>query len=103
MEHPISVAYLRWIVLLPLIGAAINGLGGYFIQRSFGKRAICFIGCAPVIGAFILAVRVFVQLHRAAAGKPLPARSVCGPWIDVGGLQRRHRVLARSAVDGDDR
>jgi len=49
MEHPLSVDYLRWIVLLPLLGAAVNGLFGVLIQKSFGKRAISIIACAPVI------------------------------------------------------
>ena len=33
MGHPISVEYLRWIVLLPLFGAVVNGLPGILIQR----------------------------------------------------------------------
>ena len=37
MEHPISVTYLRWIVLLPLIGAAINGLGGVLHPAQIWK------------------------------------------------------------------
>ena len=86
MEHPISVEYLRWIVLLPLIGAVINGLGGYFIQRSFGKRAISIIACTPVIIAFLLSVRVLVQL----IGLPPEERFLldhCWTWIDVGALR----------------
>ena len=62
MNHPISVEYLRWIVLLPLLGAVVNGLPGILIQRRFGKNAISFIACTPVIIAFLLSVRVFVQL-----------------------------------------
>ena len=37
MEHPIAVSYLRWIVLLPLLGAAVNGLLGATLQKRFGK------------------------------------------------------------------
>ena len=86
MEHPIAVTYLRWIVLLPLIGAAINGLGGYFIQRSSGKKAISIIACAPVILAFLLSVRVLTQL----IGLPPDERFLldqCWTWIDVGNLR----------------
>ena len=59
MEHPISVEYLRWIVLLPLLGAAVNGLGGAAIQRTFGKRAISIIACTPVVIAFVISVCAF--------------------------------------------
>jgi NADH-quinone oxidoreductase subunit L len=86
MEHPISVTYLRWIVLLPLIGAVINGIGGYFIQRSFGKRAISVIACTPVILAFILSLQVLAQLH----GLPPEERFLLDQWwtwIDVGNLR----------------
>jgi NADH-quinone oxidoreductase subunit L len=85
MEHPISVAYLRWIVLLPLIGAAINGIPGVLIQRNLGKRAIAWIACVPVVLAFALAVMAFAQL----LGLPAEERFLIDhlwTWIDVGGL-----------------
>jgi NADH-quinone oxidoreductase subunit L len=86
MEHPIAVTYLRWIVVLPLIGATINGLGGYVIQRHFGKRAISVIACAPVIGAFALSLAALVQLH----GLEPEHRFLLDQWwtwIDVGNLR----------------
>src|SRR2546423_11889666 len=33
MEHPLLVSYLRWIVLLPLLGAAPNGILGATMQK----------------------------------------------------------------------
>jgi len=93
MEQPISVEYLRWIVLLPLLGAAINGLGGYFIQKNFGKRAISVIACAPVIVSFILSVEVLAQL----LGLPAEGRALldhCWTWMDVGGLHADIAFLA---------
>jgi len=93
MEHPISVDYLRWIVLLPLIGAVINALAGVLIQRSFGKRAISVIACTPVILAFVLAVRVLLQLLSL----PPEQRFLLDhwfTWIDVGDLRADIAFLA---------
>jgi NADH-quinone oxidoreductase subunit L len=93
MEHPISVDYLRWIVLLPLIGAMVNGIPGVLIQRSFGKRAISVIACVPVILSFCLSVRVFFQL----ASLPPAQRFLldhCWSWIDIGGLRADIAFLA---------
>jgi len=93
MEHPISVQYLRWIVLLPLLGAVINGLGGVFIQKALGKRAVSIIACTPVVLSFLLSVRVFVRLlgvspaHRALVDH-------CWTWLDVGGLHADVAFLA---------
>ena len=38
--EPTAVTYLRWIPLLPLLGAAANGLFGSAIQRRFGKGVV---------------------------------------------------------------
>ena len=84
---------LRWIVLLPLIGAAVNGIGGVLIQRAFGKRAISLIACVPVVIAFFISVQVFVQL----LGLPAEHRFLldrCWSWMDVGGLHADIAFLA---------
>src|SRR5215510_5992606 len=62
MEQPIQTDYLRWIVFLPLIGAAINGLLGSTVQKRVGKAAVAFLACAPVILAFGLSVQAFFIL-----------------------------------------
>jgi len=62
MDHPIQTDYLRWIVLLPLLGAAVNGLLGATLQRKMGKWIISFLACAPVIGSFILSLQAFSGL-----------------------------------------
>ncbi len=86
MEHPIAVAYVRWIVLLPLIGAAINGVAGAAIQRAAGKRAITVIACTPVAIAFALSVYAFAQL----LGLPVEQRLLLDhlfTWLHIGGLR----------------
>ena len=59
MDHPHPVTFIRLIVVLPLIGAAINFLAGAWLQKTFGKQAISLVGCGVVILAFLLALRAF--------------------------------------------
>jgi NADH-quinone oxidoreductase subunit L len=80
------VEYLRWIPLLPLLGAALNGVPGAAIQRAAGKRAISWIACTPVVIAFLLSVRAFLQLR----GLPPEQRMLLDQWwtwMDVGALK----------------
>jgi len=85
MNHPISVEYLRWIVLLPLLGAVVNGLPGILIQRRFGKNAISFIACTPVVIAFFLSVRVLLQLLSLPPEERFLLDRMW-TWFDIGGL-----------------
>jgi NADH-quinone oxidoreductase subunit L len=85
MDHPIPVTFVRLIVVLPLLGAAINFLCGAWLQKTFGKRAISFVGCGVVIAAFILAVRGFLAMLTL----PPESRFMLDDlwkWFDVGGL-----------------
>jgi len=85
MDHPINVTFIRLIVLLPLLGAAINFLAGALLQKTFGKRAISLVGCGVVILAFILALRGFF----AMLGLPPENRFMLDDlwrWFDIGGL-----------------
>src|SRR5712692_4612153 len=66
MDRPLTVDFIRWIVLLPLIGAAIDFLFGATLQRKFGKRIISVIGCGVVIGAFALAFSAFLRMLQFA-------------------------------------
>ncbi len=62
MEHPTAVGYLYWIVLFPLLGAAINGLAGAKLQKHMGKGVISFIACTPVCLSFLVSLWAFVHL-----------------------------------------
>ena len=62
MDHPVQTDFLRWIVLLPLLGAAVNGLLGARIQERAGKAAVAAIACAPVTLSFLLSLWAFAQL-----------------------------------------
>jgi NADH-quinone oxidoreductase subunit L len=86
VEHPVTVEFVRWIVLLPLLGAAVNFLAGAWLQRRFGKRVISLVGCAVVVAAFALAVRAFaVMLAAPPAGRFM--LDELWRWIDVGPLR----------------
>ena len=62
MDHPVQTDFLRWIVLLPLLGAAVNGLLGARIQERAGKKAVAVIACAPVTLSFLFSLWAFAQL-----------------------------------------
>jgi len=62
MDHPIQTDYLRWIVLLPLLGAALNGLLGASLQKRVGKGVVSFFACAPVVISFLLSAQAFFKL-----------------------------------------
>jgi len=94
MDEPTSVAYLRWIPLLPLLGAALNGVAGAPLQRRFGKGVVTAIACLPVAAAFLLACRAFNDLLALPAAERLLLDRVW-TWIDVGAL----RVDAAFAID----
>ncbi len=80
------VSYLRWIPLLPLLGAAVNGLGGAIIQRRFGKRAVGAIAVTPVLLAFAISVAAFLQL-RALDPEHRFLLDEVSRWIDIGSLK----------------
>jgi NADH-quinone oxidoreductase subunit L len=85
MDHPIAVTFVRLIVLLPLLGAAIIFLAGAWLQKTFGKRAISLIGCGVVVAAFILALRGFIAMLALPPENRFMLDDLWA-WFDVGGL-----------------
>jgi NADH-quinone oxidoreductase subunit L len=85
MDHPIQTDYLRWIVLLPLLGAAINGLLGVWLQRQFGKRSIGFVACTPLVISFILSLWAFSDLVNLDPEKRFLIDRLYS-WISLGSL-----------------
>src|SRR5579872_4637136 len=86
MEHPLAVDFVRWIVLLPLVGAAVNFLAGARLQREFGKPAIGLIGCGTVAAAFALAVYAWATMLAIAPAHRFMLDHLWR-WIDVGPLR----------------
>jgi NADH-quinone oxidoreductase subunit L len=57
---------LTWIVVLPLVGFALNGLLG----NRLGKRFVTVVGCGLPIIAFLITIKCFLDLS-AAGGAPI--------------------------------
>ena len=86
MDNPVHVGFIRWIILLPLIGATINFLLGAWIQRHFGKGAIGVIGCGVVLGAFAIAAWAFFQMLGLLPGDRFMLDDLWR-WMDIGGMK----------------
>src|SRR5712664_4200182 len=87
MEHPLEVSYLRWIVLLPLLGAVVNGLLGATLQKRFGKNAISLVACSVVGIAFICALTAFLQILGREPEQRFLLDTLISPWIHIGALK----------------
>jgi NADH-quinone oxidoreductase subunit L len=86
MDSPIQTDFIRWIIFLPLIGAAINGLLGAKIQKNLGKGAIGVIACLPVIIAFALSVHAFLMLKGLEPAKRFLIDNLYS-WVALGSLK----------------
>ncbi|HET9063523.1 MAG TPA: proton-conducting transporter membrane subunit, partial [Candidatus Binatia bacterium] len=74
---------LRWIPLLPLLGAAVNFLFGVRIQRAFGRLGVALIASVLPILSFLIVVLSFGELR----GLPENARVLIDhvmPWLHIG-------------------
>jgi NADH-quinone oxidoreductase subunit L len=74
--------YLWLIPLLPLAGAAINGLFG----RRFPKNVVATVGLVFVAAAFAMSAWASAQLMHLPQGK-IPYIEEHLPWITAGGFQ----------------
>lgn len=82
MESHTTEMMLRWIVLVPLLGAAINGL----LNRRLPRQVAGLLACTAVAISFALSVMVFLRL----TGMPAEARylsDIVTTWIGFGNLQ----------------
>src|SRR5690606_32142982 len=74
---------LIWIVLLPLIGFVLNGLG----RNSLSKPIISLIGCGTILASFLLSCNVFGAVYTARQGGEDAAFSqTIFHWISAGNL-----------------
>src|SRR3954471_12939914 len=64
---------LRWIPLLPLLGAVLN----IFFGRRWGKKAAGLLASAAVLGSFLISVQVFWLLSPTSV-----LRDTLFTWID---------------------
>ncbi len=82
-EQAAAQSYLWLIVLLPLLGAAVNG----FVGRKLGKANVALIAIGVMVGAFALSCVAFAS---AAQGQTLHFRG--DTWFRVTGPDGRSLV-----------
>ncbi len=82
MESHVLDTSLRWIVLVPLLGAALNGL----LLRRMPRRAAGLLACAAAGASFLLSVAAVVRLAGLEPHHRLLADSL-GTWLDVAGVR----------------
>ena len=85
MDNPIQTDYLRWIVLLPLLGAALNGLLGAQLQKRIGKWWVSLVACAPVVLSFVLSLAAFSSLRALQPEQRFLIDRVYS-WLSLGSL-----------------
>jgi NADH-quinone oxidoreductase subunit L len=74
-----SVAHYAWLaILLPLLGAVING--AVALRRPAAKRLVTFVGPGVLLAAFAVAVAVFLDIH-GSHGEAV--RVVLWDWMPV--------------------
>ncbi len=72
---------LRWIVLVPLMGAIANGL----LNRRLPKKAAGLLGCAAVGVSFLLSVKAVLRLASLPAEERLLTDTITH-WVSFGSL-----------------
>ena len=82
MDSHTTETLLRWIVLVPLLGAAAGGL----LNRRLPKSVAGLLACGAVGISFALSITVFLRLTRLPAAERLVSDTVA-TWIGFGNLQ----------------
>ncbi|PID78805.1 NADH-quinone oxidoreductase subunit L [bacterium DOLJORAL78_65_58] len=73
---------LRWIVLIPLLGAAVNGL----LNRRLPKQAAGLLASAAVGASFVMSVLVFLRLTGMDADHRFVSDTVA-TWMGFGNFR----------------
>jgi NADH-quinone oxidoreductase subunit L len=89
--HPLDGTVARWLpvlVLLPLLGAVVNGAVALVRRPSSARHPlVTLVGPGVLLAAFALALQLFAAMR--GAGTSLTAPFLVGgdvPWIRAGGL-----------------
>jgi len=82
VESHTTETLLRWIVLVPLFGAAVGGI----LNRRLPKKVAGLLACGAVGVSFALSVTVFLRLTRMPAAERFVSDTM-GTWIGFGKLQ----------------
>lgn len=82
MESHTTESLLRWIVLVPLLGAVVGGI----LNRRLPKKVAGLLACGTVGVSFGLSVTVFLRLTRLPAAERFVSDTMA-TWIGFGNLQ----------------
>ncbi len=82
MENHATEILLRWIVLVPLLGAALNGL----LNRRLPRQAAGLLACAAVGVSFVMSVVVFLRLTTMPAEARFVSDTVA-TWMSLGSFR----------------
>jgi NADH-quinone oxidoreductase subunit L len=82
VENHATEILLRWIVLVPLLGAALNGL----LNRRLPKQAAGLLACAAVGVSFVMSVVVFLRLTSMPAEARFVSDTVA-TWMSLGSFR----------------
>jgi NADH-quinone oxidoreductase subunit L len=75
---------LVWLAIaLPLLGFVVNGI--LALTRARTRTLVSVVGSGVLLGAFVVAVGVFLELRGAPAAAPVVVS--LWPWIHVGDLR----------------
>jgi len=80
-----SSQLLRWIPLIPLLGAAVNFLLGTRIQARAGRGGVAAVAIASSLASFVLVVISFFSLLAFDEHSRLVIDTVA-PWVHIGSL-----------------
>jgi NADH-quinone oxidoreductase subunit L len=82
-NHSVMVSLVWLTVALPLLGFLVNG--GLSLRRPGAKNAVSAVGVGVLVGAFVVAAGVFLELLRHPPHAP--AIVSLWRWLPVGPLQ----------------
>ncbi len=80
-----AYSMLRWIVLVPLVGAIVNLTLGRKIEQAAGRVAVAALGTAAAMASFAISVLAFLELRGLGEGSGVLVDRVA-PWLHVGSL-----------------
>ena len=71
---------IRWVPLLPLLGAVVHGLLLAFFRKPLGRSLTIVLSCGSVIASFVLSLLLVVELTQLPAGSRVMTDSMFA-WI----------------------
>jgi NADH-quinone oxidoreductase subunit L len=84
------VMHLLWLIpVLPLLGAALNGIVG----KRLPKSVIGFIGAGTVLASFLISATAFWQMLHMDGQRDLPIITNYFTWIQAGTFQANFGLM----------